>query len=155
MLQPDRQKPVKVEKDVDKGGQVLEQYSGSLAALSEDYALFTYAPMFLYGGMTFNPVQEWLNVHDRQRVVRILQLSKPVISLSYPGPNKLDSIVWAVEKEYWSRLAIHIGALALVDRARQLYIRPICQELQVLDVGGALSGPLTFTLYTFGVDSNK
>jgi hypothetical protein len=133
-------------------GPPLKRIKGgaSLADLQTDYALFTYAPLFLFGGLEHNPVQEWLNIHKHGQVVYIFKLDLPVIHIG-KGPE-WDRTLWAVEKEYWPSLSLHIGSIALIDRRQKRLVRTICQDLPILDV--AARTPSKCTITTFGVDSN-
>jgi hypothetical protein len=130
----------------------------SLADLQKHYALFTYAPLFLYGGLEHNPIQEWLNLFKHGEVVAIMQLPAPVVQLSPPGDHKLDSVLWAVQLPYWSKLAMHIGSIGLMDRGRKRFTRVVCQEVPIADVAALDNIVLantfpTVTIVTFGVDS--
>lgn len=132
-----------------KAGQVLND-------LRQDYELFNYTPLCLYGGLTFNPVQEWINEHNHKQVVFILSLDKPIFDMK--GPPKLDHTLWAVEKPHWFSLNIHIGSLALIDRKKKALVRVLCQEIPIIDINQKMiipGEPSSVTITTFSVDSNK
>lgn len=143
-------------RDTDAGAP-LKQFKGgsSLCALQRDYALFTYAPLFLYGGLSINPVNEWVNVQDRPSVVYRLDLPTPVFDMKMGV--KFDCMLWAVEKEYWPSLSLHIGSLALIDKSKKRLTRVIHQDIPILDINkfdiSATTVP-TATISTFSVDSN-
>ncbi len=113
--------------------------------------LFNHAPLFLYGGLSFNPINEWLNHHSHGQVVYVLSLDADILLTGNPQTNRT---LWAVEKQYWDSLSLHIGGLALLDRSKGTFMRPVCQQLKVPDVN-AKSPFSTAEIFTFGVDSNK
>lgn len=146
-------------------GRPLERLKSgaSLVQLQTDYVFFSYAPMFLYGGLTFNPVQEWINLHNMPQCVFIVPMPMRVFNLADTtlGETKWDKILWAVEKEYWERLALHIGSIGLIDRGKKLFSRGLCQAIPVVDVAAVdkmqvLPTQLpTVEIFVFGVDSNR
>lgn len=146
------------------GGPPLQRLKtgATLSDLSQDYALFTYAPLFLYGGLDFNPINEWTNMWNRpEQVVFILELGKPVLNLSteLEGTDKFNCVLWAVEKEYSGGLFRHIASLAIVNRSTKMFTKVVCQEFTALDVAAIgkkrTMTTATFKLTTFSVDSNK
>ncbi len=144
------------------GGKPLEKLKtgASLRSLQDEYVLFTYAPLFLFGGLDMNPVQEWINLYDHQQVVFILPLEQPIFQFRRTESSRFESVLWAVQKEFWSSLAMHIGSIGIVDRTKKVFSRVICQEIPVLDVN-ALSNDTVCVevpsalVYTFSVDSSK
>ncbi len=126
---------------------------GSLADLQEDYVLFSYAPLVVYGGLSFNPIQEWINLHNHPQVVFILALDKPILNLR--TNNSLDSVLWAVEKPYWESLSLHIGSMAFINRDKHVFTRVVCQCIPVVDVQSKALAPARVDIYTFSIDSNK
>lgn len=134
--------------------------SGSLKSLLDEYVFFTYAPLLLYSDINFNPVQEWLNLHNKQNCVFILPLPAPVFQLG-ATKTRLDNILWACEKAHWPSLAMHIGTIGLVDRDNNLFTRTICQGIPILDVAavekniGISKTPPTISIYAFAVDANN
>ncbi len=135
--------------------QKLKQ-GATLADLQKEYVLFNYAPIFLYAGLSINPVQEWINKHNHKQVVFILALDKPVLHM---GAGAIwDRTLWAVEKEYWPSLRSHLGSMATIDRSKGKLCRIIVQTIPVLDVIAAekplvLESPYVM-ISTFTVDSN-
>jgi hypothetical protein len=126
----------------------------SLADLRQDYALFTYAPLFLYGGLEHNPVQEWINAHGHGQIVFIFPVPSPIFRMR--ADPIWDHTLWAVEKEHWPSLSLHVGSVALIDRGKQTVTRVICQEIPVFDVAAKqrLGPPGKITVTTFSPDSN-
>lgn len=141
------------------GGAPLQKIrSGySLQDLTADYVLFTYAPFCIYSGIDFNPIQEWINFNNFPQIVFIIKLDTPFISChSLP---EWDCTLWAVEKNYWDSLALHIGSTALIDRTKKLFTRVICQKIPIIDVVAIskqqiISDIPKVDIYVFGVDSN-
>lgn len=130
----------------------------SLSDLQKEYRLFTYGPLILYGGLNFNPVQEWINLHSAPRSVYILPLSVPVLRHA-DKPTRLDNILWAADRSIWPSLGSHLGTMSLINRDKHLYVKPLCQEIPILNVSSADSGLhksslLAVTIHTFSVDSN-
>jgi hypothetical protein len=126
----------------------------NLTALTADYEFFTYAPLFIYGGLEHNPIQEWINLHNHKQVVYILPLPAPVVKMS--AGAQWDQTLWLVEKEHWMDLAMHIGSMAFIDRNKKAFARPICQQLPIIDVIAMqhTDWPTTIHITTFGVDGN-
>lgn len=130
---------------------------GTLAELQADYVLFNYAPLFVFGGLQHNPVQEWINTHNHQQIVFIFQMNKPILHI---GAEAIwDQTLWAVEKRYWPSLAMHIGSIALLDRGQKKLTRAICQTIPVTDVAAVDRNPgltilPTVLIHTFAIDSN-
>lgn len=125
---------------------------GSLADLQNDYVFFSYAPLILYGGLTFNPIQEWINQHNHKQVVFILTLEKSVFDLKMGGA--FDDVLWGVEKLYWDSLALHIGSMAIINRHNKSLFRVVCQQIPIQDVHKKSLTASYIDVYTFGVDSN-
>jgi hypothetical protein len=131
----------------------------SLRELQRDYAFFSYAPLVIYGGLDFNPVQEWINLNNHPQLVYVMQLDMPIFDMK--GNPKLDRALWAVELEHWNDLCFHIGSLAIIDRKKQSMVRVVCQEIPILDVGALEKMRIiedalpTVTVTTFSVDSNR
>src|SRR4051812_4391738 len=94
---------------------------GTLTDLRQDYTLFTFAPLFMYGGLDFNPINEWVNVYDNSPEVTVFQLETPILTMH--GVNQWDNTLWAVPNQLWPSLSLHIGALALIDRLKQTLTR--------------------------------
>jgi hypothetical protein len=144
--------------DAAAGAPLQQLKSGaSLAELQKDYAIFTYAPLFLVGGLEHNPIQEWINAHNHKQIVSIIPLRQPVIHLGFDPI--WDSTLWAVETAYWPSLRLHVGSLAVINRHKKQLTRVVCQEVQILD--GALRDDsfcllpsLPVQITTFSVDSN-
>jgi hypothetical protein len=140
----------------DAAGPPLQKLKGgaSLAELQQDYALFAYSPLFLLGGLEHNPVQEWINLAGHKQIVFIFPTPAPVLHI---GKEPIwDHTLWAVEKEHWPSLSLHIGSIALIDRAKKRLTRVICQEIPISDVAAKpVDGKLpSVTITTFAVDSN-
>jgi hypothetical protein len=150
----------KTEKDVGDGVLSVVPARTAIEDMRKDYVAFTYAPMFLYGGLTHNPIQEWINLFNHTKVVHIVQLPAPVVRV-IPGQDSIfDSILWMVEKSLWSKLAMFIGGMGLLDREKKMFTRPVCQELPVLDTPALASNSVTTripttTIYAFGVDGSN
>jgi hypothetical protein len=150
-------------KDTDKGDSVSPLRSGlPMRDLSRDYVFFTYAPLCLYGGLTHNPVQEWINIHNVPPCVHICKLPRPILRtnlLDLSTRTVWDRTVWAVERPRWPSLLGHLGAMALVDRGRHAYTRVLVQDIPVVDVlrqDAAVLTELPFVNITaFSIDSNK
>lgn len=149
-------KPRVLYNDITEGSGPYKFKEGiSLTALKKEYEIFTYAPLFLYGGLTFNPIQEWINIHNHKQIVFIGHLNKPIIKLDPLSiqHSKYDEIIWLVIKEHWLDLAGHIGGLSILNRSKGYFMQPVCQEIPVLDVNNPNLPKVN--IYTFGVDSNK
>lgn len=124
----------------------------TLTELTDDFVLFNYAPLCIYGGLEFNPIKEWINnKEERGKAVCMVPCQKPLFDL---GTDSIFArVLWAVEKEYWEHLKLHIGSIALLNREQKLYSTAICQELQIPDINNKESKQIT--VFTFGVNSNK
>lgn len=135
-------------------GPPLERIKGgaTLADLKEQYELFTYAPLFLYGGLEHNPVQEWINTNHHKQIVFIMELERPFLSLG-KGFEKSERTLWMVEKEHWPSLALHIGSMAMIDRQRNSFTTVACQELPVPDVVAKSNS--TVNIFAFVPDGSK
>jgi hypothetical protein len=160
MFTPGKSQERNIHSDAAKGAPLKQLKSGiTLSALAEDYRFFTYAPLFMYGDLEHNPVQEWINLYNRDQVVFIIQLPVPVIQLNSNSEHKLDSVIWAARREEWPKLASHIGTIALVDHNKKRFTRVICQKIPILDVNTVnnltdVTTPPSVILHTFSVDCN-
>lgn len=149
--------------DAASGPPLRKLATGStLAQLSEDYGLFTIAPLVLRGGLDINPVREWLNEQGRDDGVWLVPLPEPIVDLGADGLSRFwASKLWACEKSLWDGLAFRLGTIAMVNRTTKTFVRTLCQEVPVADVV-ALSRTTVlpdvcpmFTLTTFGLDGNR
>jgi hypothetical protein len=134
----------------------------TLAQLSDDYDLFTIAPLVLRGGLPVNPINEWMNEQGISDGVWLVPLPAPIWDL---GANALSkfwaSKLWACDKRIWEPLSYRLGTIAMINRDTRTFVRSLCQEIPVADVI-ALSKMTVlpsvcpmFTLTTFGLDGNK
>jgi hypothetical protein len=149
--------------DADAGPPLKRLGTGAtLAQLSEDYELFTMAPLVLLGGLAVNPVKEWMNEQGHQTGVWLMPLTEPVINLGNdPVSKHWASKLWAFEKPLWMELSYRLGTIAMINRQTKTFARSLCQKIPVADVI-ALSKlsvlpaecPM-FTLTTFALDGNK
>src|SRR5271165_5039241 len=103
----------KASKDESLGPPLKRLSNGAtLRELQDDYVLFNYAALFLYGGLDHNVVQEWINKNNCEPPVYILQLDEPVIHL---GTEPLwNCVLWAVNKQHWPSLSLHVGSLGII-----------------------------------------
>ncbi len=147
-------KPKQVYRDI-FGGPPLQKLKngGCLADLIENYVLFTYAPLCAHGDLKLNPVQEWINLYNMPQVVFVLLLDTPILEIhSHP---KWDCMLWAVERSKWASLSLHIGTIALIDRASKTFTSVICQEIPIRDVKLNMHKLETVNIYTFSPSTNK
>jgi len=123
----------------------------SLLAMTQEWVLFTYAPLFLYGRLHHNPVQEYINEANISRdVVALLPLDVPLFG---DLPQPWASLLWACKKEHWKGLSLHIGSLGLLDRDERTLTRVVYQEFQAPDIIARRTGKLqNFQLSAFGAD---
>lgn len=160
-ISPGIKKPKRFYQDMDDGPPIKQlKEGGYLSDIKKDYELFTYAPLFIYDGtLQHNPVQEWINLKNISRpIVYILKLNEQIIKTD-KIPNKFDTILWAVEKEFWGGLSFHIGSIAIMNRLSKFYAKVLCQQIVTKDVTTKLDNiiidkPPT-KIYTFSWDSNK
>lgn len=129
----------------------------TLTELQQDYTLFNFAPLFLYGGLDFNPVHEWINLYNTPQEVYVFPLEAPILNMGGVAP--WENILWAVAKEHWASLSLHLGTLALLDRMHNRLTRTICQAISVIDCAAINKVQITdkvptVLIYTFGVDAN-
>lgn len=148
----------KVEGDEAGGPPLKRLKSGaSLAELQQDYAMFSYAPLCLYGGLKFNPIQEWINLNNHSQIVFILRLEHSILNLR--GLSTWNTLLWLVEKPYWESLRLHIGSMALVDHKQGHLMRVLCQDIPILDLNAINSITLkdvpTVSITIFSPDTNE
>lgn len=134
----------------------------TLGQLTEDYALFTIAPLVLRGGLSVNPIREWLNEIGTDEGVWLVPLPEAIVDL---GPDNLSkfwaSKLWACEKPLWDGLCFRLGTIAMVNRGTGTFVRSLCQDIPIVDVIAlskltVLPDPCPMvTLTTFGLDGNK
>lgn len=149
--------------DEDEGPPLRRLRAGdSLGALTDDYVLFSYAPLFMYGGMEHNPVQEWLNTRLPGEVIFFLPLPKPAFIMRLDLQSSIwDRLLWAVEKEFWPELSLHLGSMAFINKKTQILSKSMCQEIQIQDINAygympnSTDGTMrTLSVYVFTVDSS-
>jgi len=133
----------------------------TLRDLADDYTFFTYAPLFLYGGLEHNPIQEWLNMRGLGEVVHFVFLPRDVVNLALTATSvqPWNRLLWAVENKHWNDLAHHIGGIGLLDGGRKRFTRVICQQIPIADCGLGNAGRISsdaypVEIYVFTVDSN-
>ncbi len=146
-----------IKKD-DSSGPELSSFnpSATLTDITKTHTLFTYAPLFTYGGLQHNPVQEWINLDNKPEIVRIIKLPLPIFELN--SKPFLNNMIWAVRNDYWKELAFHISSIAILDRTKKIFVRPMIQELEAPDVVMAYnckSDIPKVKVFTFSVDSNR
>src|SRR5688572_22624543 len=85
-----------IEKDHADGETVQPvENTAPLSSLINDYVLFNYAPLFLYGGVTFNPIQAWVNEVNPGKVVKLLKLPKLILHMGPGQPSPFGAVLWA------------------------------------------------------------
>lgn len=142
---------------------------GTLAQLSEDYALFTFAPLVMWGGLSTNPVREYMNEHGHESGVWLIPLTEALFDY---GPKPIQRFwatkLWACERQIWDDpdkpndgLCFTLGTIGIINRDAQQFSRVLCQDIPVPDVIAmrkttVLPSPCPMvTITTFSLDSNK
>lgn len=133
-------------------GPRIRQVTGPLADFTSEEMVFTYALLIVYGGLTYNPIQEFANLNNAQDAVTLLTLPDNIFDPRVL-PDPWCRLLWSCKREYWEALSLHMGSLAILDRDRRRFTRVVYQEIPALDIGRTAQAS-TFPLHSFGVDSN-
>ena len=126
----------------------------TLHDLQQDYSIFNYSALFLYGGLEHNPIQEWINKNNTSQVVFILSLDKAVLHF---GSNPIwDRTLWLIEKDYAFSMFVHLASMATINRITKNVCRTLWQKVPIVDVIAKADNaiPPRIIIDIFTVDSN-
>lgn len=135
----------------------------SLVVMTEEYAFFTPAILYLHAGFTDAPLIDavWEMREDiplfhrkfQQPIFRGLQASN--------GDEDWNYVLWAVQLPYWKYMHDFIASLTLAHADTQSLIRVGAQEFQIPDplaierAGYLLPTTPLLTIRSFGINGNK
>jgi hypothetical protein len=108
----------------------------TLTDICKDYVLFSHATILLFGGLPFDPVQQFYISRN---------ISDPPIGLGLDDPiftgheviqeegKFFNQFLFAVPKEIWPDLMRHLGSLTICNREIKFYGDFVPQNLPLLD----------------------
>jgi len=117
--------------------QLAVSSSDSLQRLSEEYAFYTPALLYLYVKLNRDPLYGFFAEHPDVKQFQ-LKFDKPIFDgLVGEGPSgaRTDWNHWlyAVERKHWPDFAGYLGSLAVYDRANNLFVRLRPREVRIVD----------------------
>lgn len=139
--------------------------AASLADLAKDYAIFTHAAFFTWGGMDIDPLQDLIARHPSSDCLAFdlvfkAKLFTGLVRRSDPHVLRQHAHkLLCMPLEHWKDIGPSLGAVTAVERARKRFFRAAPQEIAILDVL-ALSRAATLPdvmptvmISVFGVDA--